>query len=68
MAKQVFICEVCGKNYATEAEAVSCESNHITITETKSIFDPKDKLKYPSKLICTMSDGKTMMYFRKLRG
>lgn len=65
MALVVYSCETCGRVWATEEEANTCQATHQLVTAVKECrFKKKaDPEKYPSSLVCTMADGAELIYY-----
>ena len=64
--KETYICEVCGREYASEEECAGCERCHIPFKTTKSIYQlpwwfKKDK-KYPIAINCVTENGNEYLY------
>jgi len=64
-----YICDLCGTEYDTEAQALHCEATHTQPV----VFDDKQWMfgkKYPDKLTIEMDDGAVCQYsfLREMRG
>lgn len=69
IVKTMYICEFCGTEYETSAQAENCEAIHHETTE----IDGKEWMfgkKYPDKLTVVMDDGAECQYhyFRETKG
>ena len=65
----LYICEVCGTEYADKAQCKRCEKGHKEPKEITGIHHKpltKDATGYPESIDVQMSDGKTVEY-KKLR-
>ena len=62
----VFYCDICGRKYGCEKDAGICEKSHFSIAEVKARYDKDDRKKeYPTTLLVTLGDGKSIEYSRK---
>lgn len=72
MAKKeiAYYCEICGKKYNDELDAIGCENDHLIPVEIiKCKFDINDKAFYPSTINIKLRDfhgnTKIVEYTRK---
>lgn len=68
MPKTVYQCEHCGAVFTAKIDATACEQTHCYVTkilkaEYGENFDRKTK--YPSSILCKMSDNKEVKFYRK---
>ena len=68
MPKSVYQCVYCGKVYDTKTEASACEKEHTYVSEIIKYNYGEEydrKIRYPSSIMCKMSDGKEIKFYRK---
>lgn len=66
MAKVLYQCEQCGKQYQSKETALSCERSHLMPTEITSVkFDRDNKPMYPAQINIKLSDGRVITYHRE---
>ena len=68
MAKVIYQCEQCGKQFQSKEAAIKCEKSHLMPTEITDVkFDRVDKPTYPIQINVRLSDGRVIAYHRKDR-
>lgn len=66
LALTKYKCEVCGKLFSSEGDAVRCESNHNVSNHVGSPEYQKfgSNSNYPSSVIVDFSNGERIRYYR----
>lgn len=65
--KTTYVCEVCGTEYTTKKECISCEENHASFAIIDSIYNLPwwrfiGNKKYPIALKARTADGNEYLY------
>lgn len=63
--KEVYVCDRCGAEYKTPAEAEKCEKSHRTIKGFEAIAFNRTS-QYPLVMAVTFDDGKRIRYLADL--
>lgn len=66
--KTLFECELCHTQYASKADAISCENNHNrveAVCKERFISEKQDSSGYPIDVILRMTNGVEVRYSRK---
>lgn len=62
-----YYCNVCGKCYYNESDAIECENKHIipeNVSAPGYVHDDR-KNTYPYSVLVHFKDGKNLRYYRK---
>lgn len=62
--RRLYICELCGTEYAKEQAAIDCEAYHLSPKKIINKRHVNDKCRAPLELTVEMVDGEKYIYKR----